>query len=133
MYDKLSVVALAKGRMDWVAKRQEVLSENIANANTPKYVPNDLTPFDFKAALGNATASPVQVAVTNPMHVQPAVTDPTSVVATKKTFESSADGNAVVLDEQMAKLGEAKTAYDVAASLFQKQFKMLRTALGKGV
>jgi flagellar basal-body rod protein FlgB len=133
MYDKLSVVALAKGRMDWVAKRQEVLSENISNANTPKYIPHDLKPFDFKAALGNATASSVQVAVTSPMHVQPVVADPTSVIASKKTFESSPDGNAVVLDEQMDKLGQAKTAYDVAASLFQKQFKMLRTALSKGM
>lgn len=133
MYDKLSVVALAKGRMDWVAKRQEVLSENISNANTPKYIPQDLKPFDFKAALGQAATSSVQVAVTNPMHVQPVVSDPTSVVSTKKTFESSPDGNAVVLDEQMDKLGQAKTSYEVAASLFQKQFKMLRTALGKGI
>lgn len=130
MYDKLSVVALAKDRMDWVAKRQEVLAENISNANTPKYVPNDLKPFDFKTALAGTNPS-VQVAVTNPMHVQPVITDPNSVIASKKTFESSPDGNAVVLDEQMAKLGEAKSTYDVAAGLFQKQFKMLRTALGK--
>lgn len=131
MYDKLSVIALATSRMDWVAKRQQVLSENIANANTPKYIPSDLKPFDFKAALAENNPA-IHVAVTNPMHVQPVVTDPSVVVASKKTFESSADGNAVVLDEQMAKLGEAKTGYDVAASLFQKQYKLLNIALGKG-
>lgn len=132
MYDKLSVIALAKGRMDWVAKRQEVLSENIVNANTPKYVPSDLKGFDFKSVL-NQTQAPVQVAVTNARHVQPVVADPQQVIRDKKTFESSPDGNAVVLEEQLAKMGEAKTAYDTAASLFQKQFKMLRTALGKGI
>lgn len=132
MFDKLSVVALAKSRMDWVAKRQEVLAENIANANTPKFVPSDLKSFDFKSVL-NDSAPTVQVKVTSPMHVQPVMTDPQTVIKDRKDFESSADGNAVILEEQMAKVGEAKSAYDTAASLFQKQFKMLRTALGKGI
>lgn len=128
MYDKLSVIALAKSRMDWVAKRQEVLAENVANADTPKFVPSDIKPFDFKSVL-NQTNPTVQVTVTNPMHVQPVITDPQTVIKDRKDFESSADGNAVILDEQMAKIGDAKSAYDTAASLFQKQFKMLRTAL----
>lgn len=132
MFDKLSVIALAKGRMDWVAKRQEVLAENVANANTPKFVPSDVKAFNFKAVLNNTNPA-VQVAVTNPMHVQPVITDPQTVIRDRKDFESSADGNAVILEEQMAKVGEAKTAYETAASLFQKQYKMLRTALGKAM
>ncbi len=129
MYDKLDLVALAKNRMDWVARRQEVLAENIANANTPGYLPSDLK--DFKAEL-RSTLLPVQPVATNPMHMRPEIKDPRVVAETKKTFESSPDGNAVVLDEQLAKLGEAKSAYDLAASLMQKQFKMIKTALGKG-
>ncbi|MGE5478224.1 MAG: flagellar basal body rod protein FlgB [Bacteroidales bacterium] len=132
MFDKLSVVQLAKSRMDWVAKRQEVLAENVANANTPKFIPSDVKSFDFKSVLSNSNPS-VQVATTSPMHIQPVITDPQTVIRDRRDFESSADGNAVVLDEQMAKIGEAKTAYETAASLFQKQFKMLRTALGKGM
>lgn len=130
MYDKLSVVTLAKSRMDWVARRQEVLSDNIANANTPKFVPSDLKPYDFKDVL-NQTVPAVQVAATNAKHITPQIADPQKVMRTKKTFESSADGNSVVLEEQMAKVAEGKSAYDTAASLFQKQFKMIRTALGK--
>lgn len=129
MYDKLNLVALAKDRMDWVARRQEVLAENIANANTPKYVPSDLKPF--KAQL-KETLLPIQPVATNPMHMRPEIRDPRVVAETRKTFESSPDGNAVVLDEQMAKLGDAKGAYDMAASLMQKQFKMIKLALGKG-
>lgn len=132
MFDKLSVIALAKSRMDWVAKRQEVLAENVANANTPKFVPSDIKAFDFKAVL-NQTGKPVQVAVTNPMHVQPIIADPQTVIKDRRDFESSADGNAVILEEQMAKVGEAKSAYETAASLFEKQFKMLRTSLGKNM
>ena len=130
MYDKLSLVTLAKSRLDWVAKRHEVLSENIANANTPKYVPSDLKPYNFKDVL-NQSVPAVQVASTNTKHIVPAGLDPQQVVRSRKTFESSADGNAVVLDEQLAKVSEAKSAYEVAASLMQKQFKMIKTALGK--
>lgn len=132
MFDKLSVIALAKSRMDWVAKRQEVLAENVANANTPKFIPSDIKAFDFKSVLNNTNPS-VQVAVTSPKHVQPIVTDPQTVIKDRRDFESSADGNAVVLDEQMAKVGEAKSAYETAASLFQKQYKMIKTALGKSM
>lgn len=132
MYDKLTLVNLAQSRMDWVARRQEVLSENIANANTPKYIPQDLKAFDFKDVL-NQSVPLVQVKSTNSGHIVPEYHDEQRVVDTKKAFESSPDGNAVVLEEQMAKVGEAKTAYETAAALFQRQFKMLKTALGKGI
>ena len=131
MYDKLSILELAQSRMDWVAKRQTVLSENIANANTPKYIPKDITPFDFKDVLDHS-APLVQARATNAKHIVPDLPDPNKVVDTRKTFESSPDGNAVVLEEQMAKVSQAKSAYDVAANLFQRQYKMLKTALGKG-
>lgn len=132
MYDKLSLLTLAKSRMDWVAKRQEVLSDNIANANTPKFVPSDLKAFDFKEVL-HQSMPPIQLASTNARHLSPELADPRKILQSKKTFESSADGNAVVLEEQMAKMGEAKTAYETAASLFQKQYRMIRTALGKNM
>lgn len=129
MYDKLGLVALTKSRMDWVARRQEVLAENIANANTPGYIPSDLKPF--KATLSE-TLMPVQPTTTHKAHISTPIRDPRVVTETKKTFESSPNGNAVVLDEQLAKVGQASTAYELAASLFQKQFKMIKTALSKG-
>jgi flagellar basal-body rod protein FlgB len=131
MFDKLTLVSLTKGRMDWVARRQEVLAENIANANTPKYMPRDLTPWNFREVLQQTVPS-VGIKATDARHITPAIKDPTKVVTNRKAFESSADGNAVVLEEQMAKMGEARSAYDLAAGLFEKQFKLLRTALSKG-
>jgi flagellar basal-body rod protein FlgB len=131
MFDKLTVVSLAHGKMDWIARRQEVLAENIANANTPKYMPRDLKAWSFKEALSQSVPS-VQIKATNPAHIVPEFTDPTKVVTTKKVFETSADGNGVVVEEQMAKLGQAKSNYELAAGLFEKQFKLLRTSLSKG-
>src|SRR5262249_23723863 len=36
---------LAERRLAWATRRQSVLAQNIANANTPGYKPHDLRPF----------------------------------------------------------------------------------------
>ena len=47
--NKLPLFAMATKRMGWLAKRQEVLSQNVANADTPNFVPHDLKAQDFRA------------------------------------------------------------------------------------
>lgn len=132
MFEDLTLFAMARRKMDWLARRQEVLSENVANANTPKYQPKDLSELSFKDVMTEA-APPLQAVVTNPMHVSPAV-EPTrfETVAEHRPEESKPDGNAVLLEEQMQKIGEVKSNYDLAVNLFQKNLSMLRTAIGKG-
>lgn len=128
MFDKLTIMNMARKRMDWVAERNQVLAENVANANTPKYTPKDLKPLSFKEMVQDVNAA-VKPTATHASHVVPEVKDPFKELSTKKTFESSPDGNAVVLEEQMAKVGESKTAYETAAALFQKQMRMIRMAV----
>lgn len=131
MYDDLGIFKMAKAQMDWIAQRQDVLAGNIANANTPKYLPKDLKPVDFKAVLAGTTTPTVQAATTNPMHIAPQTgLDPFKAVTQRKTFESTPDGNAVILEEQMAKIGESTGNYNAAAALFQKYEKMIKTAAG---
>ena len=48
----LGVFKLLNKKMDWLNQRQEVVAENIANVDTPKYKPSDLKTFTFKSALG---------------------------------------------------------------------------------
>lgn len=132
MFEKLTLLAMAKKQMDWLSQRQEVLSENIANANTPKYKPRDLRELDFKKVLSQVQPAVMPVS-TNPGHIVPPMQDPQRVLTERLTYESSPDGNAIVLEEQMAKVGSSKTAYDLAASLMQKHVRLLRTAIsGRG-
>lgn len=131
MYDKLTVLKLGKERMDWIAQRQEIVAGNIANSDTPRYVPRDIRPFDD--VLAASSVAPVSVAATNPRHFTPQLKDPMLVYDTRKTYETSPDKNGVILEEQMDKLRKAKSAYDTSANLVQKQFKLFRTALkGQG-
>lgn len=131
MYEDLGIFKATKAQMDWIAQRQEVLAENIANANTPRYLPKDLKPLSFKEVLSGTTATPVTAVATDPHHIVPEMgPDPFTAVTQRKTYESTPDGNAVILEEQMAKIGESGNTFNAAAALFQKYEKMIRTALG---
>jgi flagellar basal-body rod protein FlgB len=131
MFEDLTLMAMARKSMDWLSRRQEVLSENIANANTPKYQARDIKPLDFSKVL-QAEQQPVQAAVTNPMHiavpVQSVKYDPQPE---KSPDESKPDGNSVLLEEQMEKVGDVKAKYQLAVNLLQKNVKMIETAIGK--
>lgn len=129
MYDKLTVMDMATRQMDWLAKRTEVVSENIANADTPKYTPKDLKPLDFKGMVAEAQQPRVVAVATNPRHIVPE-NGPATVITQSRVYESSPDGNAVSVEDQMAKLGAAKSSYDTAASLYQKQVGLLKLAIG---
>jgi flagellar basal-body rod protein FlgB len=132
MYDKLNLLALAKKQMDWAARRQEVLANNVANADTPLYKPKDVAPFDFKKALSETTSASRPM-VTNPMHVGfvPMAQDQ-EVAVLEQPFERSPDGNAVNLEQQMQMIGETRSSYETTTTLLSKNIKLLRMALGRG-
>lgn len=132
MFSNLTLLQMAKKSMDWAAHRQEVLAENVANADTPGYRPHDIKAPDFKGQL-TGTAVKANPTVTNPMHIAavPYAQDP-QVERVRQPFESAPDGNAVILEEQMRLVGETRNAYEVAATLFNKHMKMFKMAIGKG-
>jgi len=127
MFDKLTVMAMATKQMDWVAQRQEVLSENIANIDTPGYVSRDVKAVDFQTVLKATGQAPAVLPVaTDPRHIVPRITDPNIVEIQKNKFDASPNGNAVGLEDQMAKVGEGQTTYAQAAALFAKQVSLLK-------
>ena len=129
MYEDLTLVGMAKRAMDWVAKRQDVLSQNIANSDTPGYIPSDLKDLNFDNVLHKVNQPTINPTATDPRHVIPKLTDPNVVQKQTKDYESSPDGNAVILEEQMNKVGESTTKYEQVTALFQKNIGLLRTAI----
>ena len=129
MYEDLTLVGMAKRAMDWVAKRQEVLSQNIANSDTPGFVPSDVKEVDFKNVLHTVAQPAVLPTATDSRHIVPKLNDPNVVLRQTKDYESSPDGNAVVLEEQMQKVGESTAKYEQVTALFQKNIGLLRTAI----
>jgi len=129
----LKLFQMAMTKMEWAAQRQKVLSQNVANADTPDYKPKDLKTLNFKTMLRDEVA-PVKVARTNAAHQMGTIPEQDSFRSRTlmKSFEESPDGNEVVLEEQMQKVGDTRSQYAVSVTLMQSNLKMLKMALGKG-
>ncbi|MEQ9449326.1 MAG: flagellar basal body rod protein FlgB [Rhodospirillaceae bacterium] len=127
------IFRMAQMQMDWAAQRQKVLAQNIANADTPGYRPSDVRKPDFKNELMQH-AHPVKVARTNPKHM--AGTIPEQQVyrtyGERKTFEESPDGNKVIIEEQMEKVGSTRGEHSRAVALMKAHMRMLKMAMGGG-
>jgi flagellar basal-body rod protein FlgB len=117
-------------RLTWLEARNQTLAENIANANTPHYRPQDLKQLDFAHLLADAK-EPVSVQTTEPGHLAGTVRrDVGSFKAIDAPDrEATPDGNAVVLQDQMMKLSETEMAHETAISLYRKGLEMLRLAV----
>lgn len=122
---------ILKQRLDWLGQRQEVLARNIANADTPGYVPADLKAFHFSNGPGRQVPA-VRLAATAPGHLGGTLAPPKAWAEqrTPDAAEATPNGNAVDLEEQMAKLGEVGTAHKLATQLYRKYAGMVRIAAG---
>ena len=132
--DEIPLFAMLKGKLGYLSDRQKLIAQNVANADTPGYAPNDLKPFSIPTALASAAvAAPGSVGVTaartNATHIStkaPAKT--TWKTTTGPDSEITLDGNQVVLEDQMMKMTESRLDYDAAIGLYQKSVAMLRLA-----
>ncbi|OIQ93842.1 flagellar basal body rod protein FlgB [mine drainage metagenome] len=132
MFEDLTLLAMARRSMDWLTRRQEVLAENVANADTPKYQAKDLKALSFKNLFQAQGQQPLQAVVDNPMHIQPPVEkSPYQAEAEKAPGETKPNGNTVLLEDQMQKIGDVKNNYQLALNLLEKNIKMLETAVDK--
>jgi flagellar basal-body rod protein FlgB len=130
---KLTLFKMVGARLGYLSERQNVLSQNIANADTPNYRPSDLKPMNFQSLVRGDQR--IRMAVTSQAHlagVTPAANFQAVKQAFGKTYETAPNGNAVVLEEEMMKVAEIQQNYQLATNLYQKNVTMLRSAIGRG-
>src|SRR5579863_4806516 len=68
----IPLLSMLRQRMSWLNQRQDVLSQNVANSDTPGYAARDLKPVDFSQALQDATSgapSGSSMRTTDPRHI----------------------------------------------------------------
>jgi len=126
----LPLFDMIRHRMAWLHQRQKVLAQNIANADTPGYRPNDLAPLEF-AALTRSGRARLELAATPGAHLRPLGDDgPERVRTQRETFESAPAGNAVILEEQLLKVADTRLDYELTSMLYKKSIGLLSMALG---
>ena len=127
----MAIFQAVKKRLNWLGQRQEVLAQNIANADTPNYRSTDLKPYNFKELLRRESAQ-LSMDATGGNHLagrQKRIRDYASKEG--KPFETAPAGNNVILEEQMAKIGETGSSYKMTTGLYKKHLNMIKIALGR--
>ncbi len=127
----IPLMAATKKRLSWLAQRQEVLAQNVANADTPGYRPKDLKEFGFRE-LVRREATQVNMSTTGPDHLggrRRRIRD-FATETERRPFETAPAGNAVVLEEQMAKVNETQLAHKLTTELYRKHLGLFRAAVG---
>ena len=106
------------------SQRLEVLSRNIANADTPNYKAQDL---DFKAMLKESEKQ--YLTATHPEHFAAIAEGPDNGMRYRIPFNSSFDGNTVEISVEQATFGKAAADYQATASFLENRIGAIRKAL----
>lgn len=128
---EIPLFAMLRGRLGHLSERQKVIAQNVANTDTPRFVPEDLKPFGFDAG-AQMRQGVILMAATQAGHMTPK-NQPRGLGAPYKPVkspdsETTVNGNAVVLEEEMLKLSDARMSYDAAITFYQKSLNLLRMA-----
>jgi flagellar basal-body rod protein FlgB len=130
----IPVLSALRTKMQWHQERQRVLSENVANSDTPNFKPRDLVEpkFDATGAAAGAMGS-LSLTRTSEAHITPASGESASFDQNRKAgFQTRPAGNAVSLEDEMMKVSANQMDYAAVTSLYGKSLHLLKTAIGKG-
>lgn len=128
-YSNIKLLSMMQLKMAYLAENQDVISHNIANADTPGFKAKQLHELDFKK-IAQAEAHRLKLRATSPSHSKG--TKPSNdfrVETQRKTHETTPVENSIALEEQMAKLNQNQHEYMLTTNLYNKTAGMFRTAI----
>nr|WP_210302464.1 flagellar basal body rod protein FlgB [Rhodoblastus sphagnicola] len=121
----MAVFSLASQRASWLSARETTIASNVANANTPGYNAQDVTPF-------SSVLSHLQLpmARTAPGHIQPdALAGSKSRVKPSESWDVVYSGNSVNLEQEMLKAGEVGSAHALDVAVVRSFHQMLMNSV----
>lgn len=122
---------MLRARLDQLSQRQQLIAENIANASTPGYRPRDVDTTGFERMLARTASGGgggVTMVRTNPGHMAPGGGGGGARIITRDDSETTIDGNAVVLEDEMGRAAETRMQFETGIALYQKGLELVRMA-----
>jgi flagellar basal-body rod protein FlgB len=119
--------------IDLRARQQNLISSNIANAETPNYVPKALAFEDELQGALKSGSKGVQ-APSNSRHIPLKGESSRIQSVTGRIIETPAvtpgkDGNAVEMENEMGRMMENQIMYNASVQILAKKFEGLKTAI----
>ena len=124
----LSIFNVANQNIKYQTERQKVLAGNVANANTPDYLPQDIKRPSFGDELETVR---LPMVVTHQNHLtgfQRKNSTGYEVYTPELNHALTIDGNGVILEEQMNEISKSKSEHDRVIALYGKYQDMLNIA-----
>ena len=127
MFSDLNVFKIAFAMATHAGKRQAVVAQNMANADTPGYRARDIDSFQsvFRGADDGAMRA------TRSAHFD----GPVNSGAVWREFEPAGqtdpNGNSVSVEQEMVNAVEVKRQHDRALAVYRASLSVLRTSLGQ--
>jgi flagellar basal-body rod protein FlgB len=127
----MPLLSILRERMSWLHQRQDVLSQNVANADTPGYAARDLKPQDFSSLLKGETRNGSALLSTDPRHISMKPGSSSRFDDLAADGVPNPNGNAVSLEQEMIKVAETQAEFQAAANLYAKAMSLMKTAIGR--
>lgn len=140
MESRITILDMAQSLARHSAVRQNLITENIANADTPRYRARDVQPFAeiYQAPGGDAPRGAFEPAATRPGHSgQETRASGTAGLGSLEVREitrigaASSNGNTVAIEDQMIRGSQTKAGHDMALAIMRTSMNILRATLGR--
>ncbi|WP_299372684.1 FlgB family protein [uncultured Tateyamaria sp.] len=129
MFQNLTVFETAHAMAVHAGQRQAVISQNVANADTPGFVGRDLPSFQDIYAPKDGTGT-LQRA-TRPGHLHGVTADGVDGMMREDRSFAAPDGNTVSIETEMMRATEAKRQHDRSLAIYKSALSILRSSLGR--
>jgi flagellar basal-body rod protein FlgB len=117
--NNLSVMNMLQNKMQYNTARQNVISQNIANVDTPEYRRRDIAKPSFKGMVKNSMLS---LETTNGMHI--------SGINSASNLVPYATEDKVELDMEAFEMMKNNSEFAQASATYKKMIGLLKEAVG---
>jgi flagellar basal-body rod protein FlgB len=132
-----STIEVLGKSIDLRAKNQNLIASNIANADTPNFVPKTLVfEQELQGALKERQSGQRSTSAPHARHIPvrgagvgSAVQSVSGQVVESPAKTPGKDGNAVELENEMGRMAENQIMFNASVQMLTKKFEGLRTAI----
>lgn len=121
MAHPVSILELSSAMARHSATRHSLVSQNIANADTPGYKAQDVA--DFSEVMKSQSLSGGSGA--------DSAVDPLAII--ERSSVGSPNGNSVSLEDELMRGAKAQQDHEMAVSIYRSTLTMMKTAVGKNL
>jgi flagellar basal-body rod protein FlgB len=123
-----SVSAELFKNLSYRADRQNIISSNIANRDTPGYKTKDLS---FSDELSNVTKNQLPMKITNSNHIIPQnnIASIENKVYDVENLQVQNDGNNVSLDREMSEMAKNNMVFQALQAAIKKDSALFRSVI----